>query len=828
MTNSISSHILRNSQRGFSLLELSIALVVIGIVVAGGLSMSTSMVDRQAYVQTGNQMDEVDKAIAAYVAVNKRLPCPSRPALSLSDANFGKEKANCKGTAASDSMQRVAGTGGRNVWIGGLPVRTLGLRDRYAADEYGNRYTYAVTENLTNATDYASDAEADKGAIIVKDDGGNNIVEDAAYTFVSHGGDSKGAYRYETASQNVTCSGGLDALNCDHAAGASFRDTRFNRGSVAGNWFDDTVRFTRREVLNLRAGGANSGGTQLWATNGDHIYNTNSQNVGVGTANPGGKFAVQGVDGENATLRIDGGEGAFRVLDINTMLGETGINLVTKGTTRAMRIDHVGDGGTGIDLSMNNENSTGINLYFPGGAVNSTGINIDNTSTGTDLTTGININGVIYGLKVNIESGLGHAVYATSSQDHTMLLRAQYTGEMATGLGINSTGRGSNGVKAIMEGNTSTAIWGVVQDETSFGVRGQASGQHSMGVLGEAYDEFGVGVRAWSANGAGIEAAGKSGVLSTAEGTENGTAAISGNATGNTGTTYGGYFENSSSSGYGVYAAAKAGPTAATYAGYFTNVSRAGTAVYGGITATSGFASAARFETASATGTGLTATGGMYGVRGDATAAGTTTHGGYFTSTSTSGYGVVGAATAGSGTTYGVYGSSASTAGYGVWCQGSKCGGSVDWTYTSDMRLKDNITTLDDAHGLDAIRKLRPVTYTWKDIHQKEKGTQIGFIAQEVEKIFPEAIKTAGDQKIDLGGGKKETITQTKSMSGTTLISPLVRAVQQLADKLDSLFESLGKLLERVNGHDAKITALEAENAALKARLDALEAKLAK
>jgi hypothetical protein len=60
----------------------------------------------------------------------------------------------------------------------------------------------------------------------------------------------------------------------------------------------------------------------------------------------------------------------------------------------------------------------------------------------------------------------------------------------------------------------------------------------------------------------------------------------------------------------------------------------------------------------------------------------------------------------------------------------------------SDERLKDNITSI--SWGLSEINKLNPVSYTWKKdlINQ---GKQYGFIAQEVQLVMPELVKTFTD-----------------------------------------------------------------------------------
>ena len=60
---------------------------------------------------------------------------------------------------------------------------------------------------------------------------------------------------------------------------------------------------------------------------------------------------------------------------------------------------------------------------------------------------------------------------------------------------------------------------------------------------------------------------------------------------------------------------------------------------------------------------------------------------------------------------------------------------------TSDARLKDNIAST--TYGLADLLKLRPVSFTWKA--QPQQGTQLGFIAQEVQPIFPELVNVGDD-----------------------------------------------------------------------------------
>jgi hypothetical protein len=57
----------------------------------------------------------------------------------------------------------------------------------------------------------------------------------------------------------------------------------------------------------------------------------------------------------------------------------------------------------------------------------------------------------------------------------------------------------------------------------------------------------------------------------------------------------------------------------------------------------------------------------------------------------------------------------------------------------SDKRLKRNIASL--AGTLDKIKQLRGVSYNWIG-EGRDSAEQIGFVAQEMEQVFPQLVKT--------------------------------------------------------------------------------------
>jgi len=82
----------------------------------------------------------------------------------------------------------------------------------------------------------------------------------------------------------------------------------------------------------------------------------------------------------------------------------------------------------------------------------------------------------------------------------------------------------------------------------------------------------------------------------------------------------------------------------------------------------------------------------------------------------------------------------------------------------SDARLKKDVR--DASYGLKEIMKLRPVTYEWKDSAKHGEGTQVGLIAQDVQKLIPELVK---------GRGRDEEL----ALSYTGLVPVLVKAMQE-------------------------------------------------
>ena len=101
----------------------------------------------------------------------------------------------------------------------------------------------------------------------------------------------------------------------------------------------------------------------------------------------------------------------------------------------------------------------------------------------------------------------------------------------------------------------------------------------------------------------------------------------------------------------------------------------------------------------------------------------------------------------------------------------------------SDVRLKKNISTT--TYGLDTISALNPVKFNWVDgFEPSEDGKDmLGFVAQEVQIVIPEAVEYFGGD-INLNG---KVIDNPLRVNEKFIIPVLVKAIQELSAEITIL-----------------------------------------
>jgi hypothetical protein len=107
----------------------------------------------------------------------------------------------------------------------------------------------------------------------------------------------------------------------------------------------------------------------------------------------------------------------------------------------------------------------------------------------------------------------------------------------------------------------------------------------------------------------------------------------------------------------------------------------------------------------------------------------------------------------------------------------------TSFTALSDVSLKENICNLE--HSLENITKLRGIKHTRNDLPDKEK-VYIGFIAQELEEIYPELVYTS-------------EINGIKSVSYSNITPILVEAVKELKIIASKQQKIIDKLLSNLD-----------------------------
>jgi hypothetical protein len=99
--------------------------------------------------------------------------------------------------------------------------------------------------------------------------------------------------------------------------------------------------------------------------------------------------------------------------------------------------------------------------------------------------------------------------------------------------------------------------------------------------------------------------------------------------------------------------------------------------------------------------------------------------------------------------------------------------------YTSDERLKDNIVPISES--LEKLKKLDGVYFNWKSNDEPS----MGLIAQDVEKVFPEAVSTNAQ-------------TGFKSVDYGKMVAPLIEAVKEQQSQIKDLQLQIKELKENI------------------------------
>ena len=122
--------------RGFSLAEMAIVMVIVGLLIGGLLAPLSAQMDQRNFTDTQKRIEYANELLLGFAIANGRLPCPA------SSASSGDESPSGGGTCT-------------NYYDGYLPAKALGMQPTdssgYALDAFNGRIRYALSKTVTPA-----------------------------------------------------------------------------------------------------------------------------------------------------------------------------------------------------------------------------------------------------------------------------------------------------------------------------------------------------------------------------------------------------------------------------------------------------------------------------------------------------------------------------------------------------------------------------------------------------------------------------------------------------------------------------------------------------
>jgi prepilin-type N-terminal cleavage/methylation domain-containing protein len=240
----------KNSKKtAFSLIEISIVVLIIAILITGSLSSSITAINNAKVKSTRESMDEIYKALGYYLLVNGKLPCPAsilelKPSSSTYGTSVGTA-GTCSGTGIYTSTNLVYGM---------VPVKTLGLSKDLAEDGFEDKIAYIVDRNFTGASFGTATSTA---TMTIKEITGSitkAITDDAIFALVSYGINKSGAFPINSAAQLARSSDDLERTNDLDSTSSPLFDKILISDAKSSEIFDDVVFYKTRNNLLLDFG----------------------------------------------------------------------------------------------------------------------------------------------------------------------------------------------------------------------------------------------------------------------------------------------------------------------------------------------------------------------------------------------------------------------------------------------------------------------------------------------------------------------------------------------------------------------------------------------
>lgn len=216
-------------QAGFSLIEIAIVLVIVGLMIGGLVTPLTVQLEQRRVADTQKALDEAKEALTGFALRYGYLPCP---AVSSVNGLEDRRGARCNGEKR----------------VGILPWATLGLGK---SDSWNNLFRYSVTPAFSDSEQLFALNTARDISIVTRNGGAlvqATALNDIPAMIMSHGKNGYGAISEQGQRQAGMPGNHVDERS--NAVGSNIFISRAASGEQqAGGSYDDIVVWVSPNIL---------------------------------------------------------------------------------------------------------------------------------------------------------------------------------------------------------------------------------------------------------------------------------------------------------------------------------------------------------------------------------------------------------------------------------------------------------------------------------------------------------------------------------------------------------------------------------------------------
>jgi prepilin-type N-terminal cleavage/methylation domain-containing protein len=222
---------MKKQQSGFTLVEIAIVLVIVGLIIGGLVTPLTVQLEQRKVSDTQRAMDEAKEALFGFALRNGYLPCPA-----VSASNGLEDRS---GSACTDGRR-----------LGYLPWATLGLAK---LDAWNHLYRYSVAPAYSNSGSLFNLKSQADITLATRNEAGEltpaAAINDTVAVLLSHGRNGYGATSaQETQLPNLSSNNPDEKVNLGDGTAFVVRPVNDNLAAPGGE-FDDLVAWVSPNIL---------------------------------------------------------------------------------------------------------------------------------------------------------------------------------------------------------------------------------------------------------------------------------------------------------------------------------------------------------------------------------------------------------------------------------------------------------------------------------------------------------------------------------------------------------------------------------------------------